>query len=398
MVIFEKKDLCVGCFACYNICPKNCIKMIPDQEGFLYPKIEENLCVGCGLCESVCPNINIKKDANNHDLGCAYAATNKNEDICLESSSGGIFTLLAEEVILGGGIVFGAAFSKDFKSVEHIAVENAEELWKLRGSKYVQSSIGDAYKFAKKYLDENRRVLFSGTPCQIAGLYKYLGKIHENLITCDFICHGVPSSLIWKKYLELREEYVHSKVQNVSFRYKKDGWRNSVFLLQFKDGKEFAQTKSKDLYYRGFINNVFLRPSCYKCNFKGLKRVADITMADFWGVEKVAPEMNNSKGTSLVIANSNVGKEIFECIKEKMSFCPVSIENAVKYNLSAVRSSVCPQKIRMYFFENLDKMSFANLLKKYCAAKPKEKVKKAVGKVFKKVLILWRVVNVLFLW
>ena len=221
MIEITEQVKCTGCSACANICPKQCISMVADLEGFLYPSVDTKECINCGLCEKICPIL--KKNPIKSDDIIAYAAMLNNTDIRLESSSGGVFTAIAESVIDKNGVVFGAELDENF-NVIHTYVETKEELKKFRGSKYVQSVIGETYKRAKGFLDQGRFVLFTGTPCQIGGLYAYLNKDYDNLITQDLICHGVPSPMVWRKYLEFREDISHAGVRRMSFRHKKYGW------------------------------------------------------------------------------------------------------------------------------------------------------------------------------
>ena len=247
LTIINKKD-CVSA-TCSNICPQNCISMESDEEGFGYPKVDYEKCIECTLCIKVCPVIN-KVVVQNEPS--AYACINNNEAIRLESSSGGLFSLIAEQVIEDGGVVFGASFNKELE-VEHSFVETKEELGKLRGSKYVQSRIGETYKKAKEILDLGRKVLFTGTPCQIGGLKSYLGKSYSNLLCVDIVCHGVPSPLVWKKYVDYRQEKAGSAVQRISFRRKDDGWKRYSVSFLFKNNTEYRETLDKDLYMRAFL-------------------------------------------------------------------------------------------------------------------------------------------------
>jgi len=336
--------------------------MTSNAEGFWYPKVDYDKCVKCGKCVDVCPVVNkIMLD----NSPCAYACINKDESIRLGSSSGGVFTLLAEHVVADGGAVFGAGFSKVFE-VEHSFVETKEEIERFRGSKYVQSKIGDTYKQAKDFLEQGRKVLFTGTPCQIGGLKSFLGRLYENLFCMDLICHGVPSPAVWKKYVEYREEKVGFPIQRISFRMKNEGWKRYSVSFLFEDNAEYQQTLDKDLYMQAYLKNICLRPSCYACNFKTLHRQSDITLADFWGIQNVLPEMDDDKGTSLVFVNSANGKSMFDQIKDKILYKEVNINKVVSYNLSAIKSVEQNPK-RKKFFEELYKLSFDKLVNKYCS-------------------------------
>lgn len=334
-----KKSSCCGCGACVAICPQECIEMIADDEGFLYPKINTNICVGCDSCRHVCPAL--KKNGVVEDpFHISYAANCCDEKTRENSSSGGIFTLLADEVLLRDGIVFGAAFSNDYRAVEHIAISRSEDLDKLRGSKYVQSILGNTYQQVKGFLDDGRSVMFSGTPCQVEGLKSYLGKEYDHLLCVDLICHGVPSPKVWKTYLAFREQCADSSVDKVSFRNKVHGWKNYSVAFEFANKTQYRVCFSEDLFMKTFLSNICLRPSCGQCWAKGINRKSDITLADFWGVENVVPKMYDDKGTSLVLIHSKKGFQWFESINSKMEYEKVGdTEIALKYNLSAVQSS-----------------------------------------------------------
>lgn len=359
MIEITDKTKCCGCHACYNICPKGAIKMQQDEKGFEYPVIDKEKCINCGLCEKVCPIINNKQIENEPR---AYACYNKDLNIRMKSSSGGIFTLLAEEILNKGGVVFGASFNTKFE-VEHIMVEKTEELEKLRGSKYTQSKIGETYKKAKEILEEGRYVLFTGTPCQIEGLKSYLRKEYDKLYTQDIICHGVPSPKVWKKYIKYREKIDNEKPKKISFRNKDNGWKLFNTKFEYKNFS-YKQNQNEDKFMQAFLKNTILRDSCYNCSFKKLNRISDITLADFWGIQNIMPELDDNKGTSLVIVNSKKGQELFENIKEKIIYKNVDIQEAIKYNMSMIESAKM-DKNRKKFFENLDKLDFDKLVKKY---------------------------------
>ncbi len=377
----NKKD-CMGCHACANICPKNCISMEVDEEGFLYPTVDCSLCIKCHKCVDVCPIINKTKVENNP---IAYSCINNDETIRLDSSSGGIFTLIAGKVIDQGGVVFGARFNERFE-LEHNFVETKEGLNQLRGSKYLQSKIGDSYKQAKFFLDSGRIVLFTGTPCQIAGLKSYLSISYINLCTIDIICHGVPSPDVWCRYVKFRETKAGTQVQRIAFRQKDEGWKQYSVSFLFKNDTEYRQNLFKDLYMRAFLKDVCLRPSCYDCRFKSLSRESDITLADFWGIQNILPQMDDDKGTSLVFINSEIGQTLFEEIKDGMLYQEVDINEAVKYNSAAIKSSR-PNKNREKFFKDLSSLSFDRLVKMYCTDKLSIRAKKFLKSILKKITI-----------
>lgn len=331
MVELEKEECC-GCSACENICPIKAITMKTDKEGFWYPIIDEKECIKCNLCEKACPIYNLNK---NTSIKKAYAAYNKNDEVRLNSSSGGIFTILAEQVLGNKGIVFGAGFNKEF-DVIHFSVDNKDDLYKLRGSKYVQSDINVTYKEVKMYLNDNKIVLFSGTPCQISGLRSFLMKKYDNLICIDVICHGVPSPKVWSSY---RQSIVKEKeLISMTFRDKSYGWKKAILKYTFKDGSYYKEKYNESKYIKGFIENIYLRPSCYNCRFKSLERDSDFTLADFWGNENVVPEIDDEKGISLVIAHNNNARKLIESFKDRIYLEEVDIYKAIDFNICAIKS------------------------------------------------------------
>lgn len=311
--MINKKECC-GCTACMHICPMKCIAMEEDEEGFLYPVINEEKCIHCHQCENVCPIQNIKDSDARTETLVGYS---RNEEIRKQSSSGGIFSVLAEWILQQNGVVFGAAFDENFE-VHHIAVETNDELAKLRGSKYVQSRLENVYPKTKQCLEMQRKVLFTGTACQIAGLKKYLGKAYENLYTVDVLCHGVPSPKIWRMYLADKKRQYHASIEKIEFRNKKNGWKNYSVNIEFSDMQCYCVHFFEDKYISLFLGNIDLRPSCYACHFKGIPRVSDITIGDSWGIEKAMPDMDDDKGTSIILVHSSNGERMFRAIKEDL--------------------------------------------------------------------------------
>lgn len=350
MIFLKSKYDCCGCEACAQRCVHSAIKMVRDNEGFLYPQIDTQICTKCGLCEKVCPIIN---QTDSKTPIATFAAKNKNEAIRLDSSSGGIFTLLATKTINNGGVVFGAKFDEQW-NVVHDYVETIEDLAKFRGSKYVQSQIGKCYKIAEIFLKNGREVLFSGTPCQIAGLKKYLIKEYLNLICVDIICHGVPSPIVWQKY---KAQFELSKTSSFSFRDKSNSWKKYEVVIS-KDQKEvIRETVGQNLYMKLFLSDLCLRPSCANCPGKEGKSNSDITIADFWGIQNIHPEFDDDKGCNLVIVNSEKGVELFNSLDE-CDKIDADFNQAISYNPSYFKS-VSEPKYRKYFFDNFDKFGFA---------------------------------------
>lgn len=381
MIEIQDKTNCMGCHACYNKCPVKAIEMVEDDKGFKYPNVNKEKCINCGLCEKVCPILNKNKIENKPK---AFAVKNRNEEIREQSSSGGMFTLLAESVIKDGGVVFGAEFDESWK-LKHTCAENIEDLQKFRGSKYLQSTIGDTYKNVKELLTEGRKVLFTGTPCQIEGLKSYLEKEYENLLTQDIICHGVPSPKIHDRYIKsIMRRYKAKNIENITHRTKVKGWKNWCVRIKL-DNKEYIKSHNEDIYMQAFLQNITLRESCYNCQFKKKNRISDITLADFWGIEKVVPEMDDDKGTSLVIINSKKGQKIFDELKEKIIYKEVDFEKSITDNPSMTASSK-ENPNRTGFFDDLDKMSFDKLAKKYI--RKKNLLKKIKNYCIKKIKML----------
>lgn len=341
MIKVLDKTKCCGCSSCANICPKQCISMVSDEKGFLYPTVNESECVNCGLCNKICPILNTRTDINEK---IAYAAYNKNNETRKNSSSGGIFGCIANEILNRNGVVFGATFLEDFKSVRHIGIENKEDLPKLYGSKYLQSDIGDSYKTTEKYLNNGREVFFVGTSCQIAGLKAYLKKDYDNLLTADVICHGTPSPLIWREYATEKENKFQSKITAVDFRNKRFGWNKSVLLLLFANGTEYCELGNKDKYVKGFLINLYLRDSCYSCKFKGDNVLSDISLGDFWGIESVLPDFSDNKGASAIILNTAKGKEFFDCVKDNLIIKDATYNDVLKGNPALVVPALKPSK------------------------------------------------------
>ena len=335
MITIREKYSCNGCHACASVCPKQCIVMQEDSEGFKYPKVNTALCVNCGKCEKVCP---VPKGISAKNTPKAYAAINTDDKIREISSSGGIFYLLAEYVISQKGVVFGAKFDEEF-NVKHSYAQTMEEIYGFMGSKYTQSTIGDSYLRVKQFLTEGKLVLFTGTPCQIGGLKSFLNKEYDNLICQDLICHGVPSPKVWQKYISFQQNDKNQKIQKVSFRNKNSSWKTYSLYLEFSNGNTFTEKFSANLYMQSFLRDVCLRTSCYNCSFKSKSRDADLTLADFWGIQHIMPDMDDDKGTSLVLLHTQKGMDVFENMHQHLKFAEVDLDSAIKYNPSMIKSA-----------------------------------------------------------
>lgn len=371
---------CTGCTACYNICPKGAISLEESSDGFKYPVINKDKCINCGLCKKVCPVLNSK---TTEKKVYAYACYNKDKKIRKNSSSGGLFNLIGSYIIENDGVVFGARYDEDF-NVVHDYITNKKDLYKFMGSKYLQSSLNDSYKKVSIFLKEGKKVLFTGTPCQIEGLYSYLGKDYDNLYTQDIICHGCPSPKVWRKYLNSFKE----KVTTVNMRNKDNGWNDFSMKIDFEN-KTFNVSHNIDKYMYFFLSNFSLRESCYNCSFKNKYRKSDITLADFWGIDNIKPKLNDDKGISLVLVNSKKGKELFDGIKDKLIYEEVDFEKSISYNTAMTESCAMPKK-RNSFFKDLDKMSFDKLYKKY---EPKDKIVFKCKRLLKRILVKLKIMK-----
>ncbi len=364
MIEINDKSKCSGCGSCINTCPKNAIKMEYDSEGFLYPVVDNSNCIDCSLCDKVCPVI--AKTEYGEQLKLAYAVKTKDEKARRKSTSGGIAYSLASFVLENGGVVFGVGYEEGMK-VSHMMVDNINDLIKLQGSKYIQSDTRDTYKRAKAILDTGRFVLYTGSACQIEGLYSYLGKDYDNLVTQDFICHGVPSPGLWDKYLK---ETGFKNATDIVFRDKSKGWESkSEFLVKNGDKEIFRESFYTNPYSFFFAQNYSLRHICYECPFKNGFRRSDVTVADLWGISDILPqEYIDDKGTSLLVVNSTKGKQIFESVSDRVWAKEISYDKAIEHNMMALRSVNKP-KTRDKFFEDINEYTFKKAYKIY---KPKE--------------------------
>lgn len=334
-------DLCCGCGACVSKCPTGCLTMEPDEYGFLYPKLHNtDQCINCGRCETVCPVLQRGLNAESHpDVYAAYA---KCDTIRLKSSSGGVFYILAQEVLKKGGNVYAAAYDENF-IVRHICVSTLEALPQLCGAKYAQSDLGDTFRKIRLNLHDGIAVLFCGTPCQVAGLKSYLGSNEPLLFCVDFVCHSIPSPLAWDVYKNNRRQldgYGRRPVQ-INQRSKISGWSRYRYSTQF----DYDETTSvvipsyQDLFMRLFIKNCISRKSCSTCTFKGNHRSSDITLGDFWGIWDIAPEMDDDKGTSLVLVHTEAGRAIFSEVREALIVKEVTWSDAVKHNSALISAA-----------------------------------------------------------
>lgn len=326
-----KRDHCTGCTACAAACPKDAITMAADADGFCRPVVDDSKCIGCGLCEKICPALHSIVPGHTPD---AFAVKSSDEPSRLASTSGGVFTELARDVLARGGAVFGAAYDDRFRVV-HICAENENTLARLRGAKYAQSDLGDSFSDVKRRLEAGQQVLFSGTPCQCLGLKSFLRRDYENLLLVDLVCHSVPSPLAWEKYLE----YISGDktIAAVNLRCKDTGWSRYRYSnrFDFSDGSCRLNPSGESLYMKLFVGDYITRPSCANCPAKGYARVSDLTLGDFWGIWDIAPELDDDRGTSLVLAQTEKGRAALERLPKRA----VSLEEASRENSAVVRAA-----------------------------------------------------------
>lgn len=365
MTMLCRRSECTGCGACLNVCPMGCIDMRPDAEGFLFPGIDIERCNQCGQCHNACP-ILFKPGIERGDSPDVYACWNLDDKVRMESSSGGMFSVFADYVLENNGIVYGALLD-DSQRLLHSAIFSKDELSGVRKSKYIQSDIKDTYCEAKEHLNSERIVLFTGTPCQIAGLYGFLGnKRYPKLITADIVCHGVPSPLVFKKYQQYLETKYKSQIKEISFRDKKNGWLEPDVLIGFKNEKQRRQQFiTQDLYSRAFLANICLRESCYCCHFTTSRRYGDITLADFWGIGQLEPFAHDTnKGVSLVMINSEIGRQIFNSNSNQFFSERRELVEAINGNIN-LQHPTKRHLDRNGFFESLHLLEFKVLVNKY---------------------------------
>ncbi|MBR3325433.1 MAG: Coenzyme F420 hydrogenase/dehydrogenase, beta subunit C-terminal domain [Clostridia bacterium] len=373
-VIDESK--CTGCTACMNICPKKAILMDTNKEGFKYPVVNNKKCINCGLCKKICP---VLKENYLDALNKCYVGFNKEISELINSSSGAIFPIIANYILEENGVIIGATFNEK-KQLKHIAVTNKENLYKLKGSKYLQSDLNDIFMYIKYNIEKNK-ILFVGTPCQVAGLKAFLKNDYHNLLCIDFICHGVPSPKLFEKYIKELEHKYNDKIINYNFRDKKTGWSNYSNTAIFKKRK-ISQIYKENEYMRLFLSDIALRKSCYNCKFKLGNKHSDITLGDFWGVKKYHPEIYNEKGVSAIILNTKRGEGIFEKIKNNLIYKECELNEIIDGNPSLINSSK-DNKMRDEFFLEMKEKTIQELSKQYL---PKtNSIKKGITKIKNKI-------------
>lgn len=397
MIKIDSKENCVGCNACQQKCPKRCISMIEDEEGFTYPKVNLNDCIDCHLCETVCPVIHSGKKSQPIET---YASFNRDEKIRISSSSGGIFHELCRAILNENGIIFGSQFNNKFEVITTYT-DNIKDIAKFQGSKYVQTNNNDSYALVKKFLIDGKKILFSGTPCQIKGLLNFLGKEYSNLVCVDFVCHGVPSPLIWRNYLKnihldksfRNEDGINlnkkSEIAGVSFRDKKFGWNPFCMSVTTSDEIHYYSPIKRNLYMKAFLNDIILRPCCYKCHFKSFSSGSDFTLCDFWGIQDLPisdkiPDIRH--GVSGLFINTSKGQSYFQ--QMNISSFTSSVSDILIQNPSINISAKCPDNRYLFFRDYINGNDLMPLLKKYSALPLKKRFRYTLIKVIKKAGLL----------
>ena len=369
-VAILQPDECCGCTACYASCPTKAITMQPDKvEGFLYPSVDEEKCIDCGKCLRVCKDVRLYKEEQK-----IYACWSKDDSLRARSSSGGIFSLLAEKVLADGGVVCAVGYSDDCKECLHKIIKTPEELDDLRRAKFVQSKKYGVYHQVKELLEAGTLVLFCGTPCEVGGLRQFLGKEHENLITCDIICGCVSSPMVYRTYIEFLNDKQKANAISINFKDKRKGWRGKAIAVKFDDGTEYYNSILDDDYCVSFHSRYNIRPSCFNCKYRNLKRGADFTLGDFWAIEKYNEEYDDNKGTSFVLVNTSKGESLLNSLD--LVIHPMDIdyeEYCMKYNWCMHRNPYSmPEEDRKTFYQDVVSMPFDQM-----AAKDLEAIKQA---------------------
>lgn len=365
MIEIKNKIDCCGCNACGDVCTHNAITFKADVEGFWYPEVDKEKCVDCGLCERVCPILKPVEHLERYQEPIVFAAYAKNEDIRMDSTSGGIHSTLAKVMYNKNAFIGGAVYKKDH-TCYHVVSDNPSMLPMIRSSKYLQSSMVGQYKEVKGLLDAGKEVLYCGTPCQIQALYKFLRKEYANLTTVDFICRGVNSPKVFLSYMNMLEKQYGSKATEIKFKSKKWGWHNFSLRVNFENGRQYCKDRWHDMFFIGYLQyGNFARPSCYKCRFKGFPQEADITLADFWGIEKIDPSMDQDKGTSLVMVNSDKGLALFNEIKPCIEWKKFSMDDAKAGNPALMSSLKAMRDDRKEFFDAIDSLPFEQVAKRF---------------------------------
>lgn len=369
-----EKEKCCGCTACYSTCPQRCISMNPDEEGFLYPVVDSEKCIECGMCETVCPvQHGFKKNA----VINGYVVRNKNNDILNASTSGGVFSALAANCLKKGGHVFGAICDED-RVIKHIEIfENLERSTCFKGSKYVQSYLGESFRRIKELLNEGQYVLFSGTSCQVTGLKNYLREEYENLLLVEVICHGTPSPKLWREYVDFQEGRNQSRIKDVNFRKKTYGYHSSTMAIHFENGRNYTGSARVDMMLKCFFKEISSRPSCYQCICKGELRAADISIYDCWHAGELINRKDDDKGYTNVLVNTSKGEAVLREEYNLLEVHPVDWKRAIELDGIMITKQPIPHKNRPEFYVYLNEHGIRAAVNRYI---PISKIDMAIEK------------------
>lgn len=362
MIDYAADCNCTGCSACFNACPVDALSMAANEQGFAYPKVDYDKCIKCKKCLKVCPSLNpltVSRDPKPD----VYAAWNQDACIRMDSTSGGVFSALAAAVLQRGGYVAGAEYDEQFR-IRHTLIHSNDGIERQRQSKYAQSDLGTIFREIRLLLDQGELVLFCGTPCQSAGLQSYLMREYDNLFCCDFICRGVISPKVYYKFLKDMKPNIGASLKRVHFKNKDYGWNRFSTKLLFSDGSTYQKDRNEDYYMRGYLHhNLYLRDCCYRCDYKTLPRVSDMSLGDFWGIGNYDPSLDNEKGTSVVIVNSEKGRLLLSWAKDALALSERTLEEVLSGNSCLLNSaSVGPH--RDYFFKHMDRCRFDTLIRR----------------------------------
>lgn len=382
MIQIVDKAQCTGCTACQQVCSHSAIEMHFDAEGHSYPIVDASKCIDCGLCDRVCPMLHKERIPSDESLDSlpVFAVYNKDEAVREKSTSGGVFSLMAQYVIYHGGVVYAARFDKDFHII-HSRFDDINEIDAFRGSKYAQSKLGDTFRQIRQDL-KTREVLFVGTPCQVAGLKGFLIKEYENLFTCDFICMGISSPVMWEEYLQ--EYWQGHQIERVFFKDKREGWHQWKMLVQYDGGKEYLKGGMRDPFFHLYLTHLSYRLSCFSCPFRTCKRLSDFTIADCWGVDKCIPAFDDNKGCTTLILQSKKAETLYKDIEQRLHTTSYSITDVRSYNPYITRQ-IDPNPGRSGFMKLYSKKGFKKAAKKY-GYKEKNRILQSLKLIIKRLL------------
>lgn len=367
------RNICTGCKMCADICPLNAISFKEDTEGFWFPKVDAATCIKCGICRSKCPSLNATDNSIEFEIR-AFGVKSNNEEIRWNSTSGGFFSETANIWIDEGGLCVGASYSK-YNTVFHEIAENKEGIERLRRSKYFQSDTAGIYLTIKRELSKGRRVMFCGSPCQVEALNAFMGKTYDGLVTIDFVCCGISSPLVFRKYCEELSQKYGAPIREVWFKNKTDGWKAIGTKIEFENGKSYFKNGAQDLYMVAFVGDAFnIRRSCFNCAYRKLPHHSDLTIADFWGIENVNPHFDDNRGTSAVLVNTEKGMKLFERIIPSIEYFETTVDDVARGNFTIYHSKE-ENPNRDAFYSELNKSSFYKAMRKFSSYRGLHKMK-----------------------